>query len=91
MDHHAEFIIVTLVDSLQRQADARRIAVPALRSMRELAANDEPEIAIDYLVNTVNSYGLTLKREEYDRLSALADRLDHLDVLADIRPESVLP
>ncbi|MFF6905403.1 hypothetical protein ACFY9Q_05630 [Streptomyces sp. NPDC012389] len=91
MDHHAEFIIVTLVGSLQRQTGERRIAVPALRSMRELAANDEPEIAIDHLVNTVNSYGLTLKREEYDRLSALAVRLDHLDVLADIRPELILP
>ncbi|MGW1203415.1 hypothetical protein [Streptomyces cyaneofuscatus] len=91
MDHHAEFVIVTLVGSLRRQADERRIVVPALRSMCELAANDEPEIAIDYLVNTVNSYGLTLKREERDRLSALAVRLDHLDVLADIRAELILP
>ncbi|MFD3972095.1 hypothetical protein [Streptomyces cyaneofuscatus] len=90
MDYYAGFILVQVVGSLQLQADERGISVVALRSMRELAANDEPEIAIDHLVNTVNSFGLTLKRDEYDRLSALAVRLEYPDVLTDIRPELML-
>ncbi|MFJ8563157.1 hypothetical protein ACIRD0_38020 [Streptomyces microflavus] len=90
MDYYAEFIIVQVVGSLQLQADGRRINIAALQSMRELAANDEPEIAIDYLVNTLNSFGLTLKQDEYDRLSALAVRLEYTDALTDIRPELIL-
>ncbi|MFD7218484.1 hypothetical protein [Streptomyces cyaneofuscatus] len=90
MDYYAEFVIVQVVGSLEKQADERGISVVALRSMRELAANDEPEIAIDYLVNTVNSFGLTLKRDEYEKISALAVRLQYADVLTDIRPELIL-
>ncbi|AGK75115.1 hypothetical protein ACIF6I_36380 [Streptomyces microflavus] len=90
MDRYAEFIIVPVIGSLQLQADERGVSGLALQSMRELVANDEPEIAIDYLVNTVNSFGLTLKRDEYERLSALAVRLQYADILTDIRPELIL-
>ncbi|MGW3439891.1 hypothetical protein ACWDB3_22185 [Streptomyces bacillaris] len=89
MDRYAESAILPVIVSLQLQADERGISVVALQSMRELVANDEPEIAIDYLVNTMNSFGLTLKQDEHERLSVLAVRLQYADILTDIRPELI--
>ncbi|WP_411082244.1 hypothetical protein [Streptomyces sp. cmx-18-6] len=87
MDHYADAVIAMVVGALERQAAARGLRVDVLQSVRELAANDEAEIALDYLVHAVNSSGLTLSQDQYDRLRALALRLEYSDVLTDIRPE----
>ncbi|MHB9857401.1 hypothetical protein [Streptomyces sp. YIM S03343] len=63
----------------------------ALDSVRDLVSNDEAEIAVDYLVNTINSFRLMLRQDEYDRLMSAATRLDYADSVTDIDPRLLLP
>ncbi|WP_208647981.1 hypothetical protein [Streptomyces tirandamycinicus] len=91
MNSSAEDIIRAVVDALKRRASTRGETVPALDSVRDLVANDEAEIAIDYLINTVNSFRLTLRKDEYDRLMSAATRLDYADSVTDIDPRLLVP
>ncbi|MDO0916760.1 hypothetical protein QQM39_39915 [Streptomyces sp. DT2A-34] len=91
MNNSAEDIIRAVVDTLKRRASARGETVPALDSVRNLVANDEAEIAIDYLINTVNSFRLTLRQDEYDQLMSAATRLDYADSVTDIDPRLLVP
>ncbi|GAX48560.1 hypothetical protein AQJ27_05765 [Streptomyces olivochromogenes] len=50
--------------------------VRALDPVRDLVASDEAEIAVDHLINTVDSFRLTLRQDEHDRLMSAAARLN---------------
>ncbi|MFF1746519.1 hypothetical protein [Streptomyces mirabilis] len=63
----------------------------ALDSVRALVANDEAEIVIDYLINTVDSFQLTLRQDAYDRLMSAAARLNYADSVTDIDPRLLVP
>ncbi|MER5659829.1 hypothetical protein [Streptomyces mirabilis] len=63
----------------------------ALDSVRDLVANDEAEIAIDHLINTVNAFRLTLRQDEHDRLMSAAARLNYADSVTDIDPRLLVP
>ena len=91
MGSSADDIIHAAVDTLQRRAAARGGNVGALASVRLLVLNDEAEIAIDYLINTVNSFRLVLRQDEYDQLLAGATRLGYADSVTDIDPELLVP
>ncbi|MEO3974968.1 hypothetical protein [Streptomyces sp. CAU 1734] len=78
--------VYAVVDALEERAAARGVSVGALTSVRELVANGEPDTAIDYLVNTVNSSRLLLGRAEYERLLSAAAELDCVDDLTDVDP-----
>ncbi|MCM2388187.1 hypothetical protein [Streptomyces albipurpureus] len=87
MTRTAAASVYAVVDALERRAVTRGISVPALTSVRELVANGEPDMAIDYLVNTVNSFRLLLGRAEYTRLLSAAAELDYdADDLTDLEP-----
>lgn len=73
------------------QASARGETVRALDSVRDLVANDEAEIAIDHLINTVNAFRLTLRQDEHDRLMSAAARLNYADSVTDIDPRLLVP
>ncbi|WP_327237315.1 hypothetical protein OG349_28630 [Streptomyces sp. NBC_01317] len=49
-----------------------------------MVESDESEMAVDYLVNTVNACRLTLRQDEYDRLMWAADQLGSADDVTDI-------
>ncbi|MFG3289645.1 hypothetical protein ACGF3G_12695 [Streptomyces sp. NPDC048179] len=83
--------ILAVVDGVERRAAARGERIRALDSVRDLVANDEAEIAIDYLVNTANAFGLPLRHDEYERLMAAASRLDYADAVTDLDPRLLLP
>ncbi|MEU9286242.1 hypothetical protein AB0D57_16360 [Streptomyces sp. NPDC048275] len=91
MNSSADDIIRTVVDTLKQRASARGETVPALDSVRHLVANDEADLAIDYLINTVNSFRLALRQDEYDRLMSAAARLDYADSVTDIDPRLLVP
>ncbi|MFJ6569170.1 hypothetical protein ACIQNU_17260 [Streptomyces sp. NPDC091292] len=91
MNSSADDIIRAVVDALERRASARGETVSALDSVRDLVANDEAEIAIDYLINAVNSFRLALRQDEYDRLMSAAARLDYADSVTDIDPQLLVP
>ncbi|MGW6602523.1 hypothetical protein [Streptomyces sp. NPDC055036] len=91
MNSSADDIIRAVVDTLQQRASARAETVPALDSVRDLVANDEAEIAIDYLINTVNSFRLALRQDEYDRLRSAAALLHYADSVTDIDPRLLVP
>ncbi|MHA5047813.1 hypothetical protein [Streptomyces sp. SD15] len=91
MNSSADDIIRTVVDTLKQRAAARGETVPALDSVRNLVANDESDIAIDYLINTVNSFRLALRQDEYDRLMSAAVLLDYTDCVTDIDPRLLTP
>ncbi|MFJ8489139.1 hypothetical protein ACIRBZ_12350 [Streptomyces sp. NPDC094038] len=78
--------ILAVVDAVARRAAARGESIRALRSVRDLVANDEAEIAIDHLVNTANAFRLPLRQDEHERLMAAAARLDYADAVTDIDP-----
>lgn len=63
----------------------------ALDSVLDLVANDEAEIAVDYLVNTANAFRLPVRQDEYDRLLSAATRLDYADGVTEIDPTLLLP
>ncbi|MFF8609570.1 hypothetical protein ACF06X_26985 [Streptomyces sp. NPDC015346] len=65
--------------------------MPALDSVRSLVANDEAEIAIGYLINTVNSFRLALRQDEYDRLTSAAVQLNCADGLTDVDRRLIVP
>ncbi|MDK1476860.1 hypothetical protein QNO07_26240 [Streptomyces sp. 549] len=75
MGSSADDIVRTVVDALEQRAAARGETVSVLDPFRDLIANDGAEIATDHLVNTVYSFQLTLRRDEYGRLVAGATRL----------------
>ncbi|MEU5160912.1 hypothetical protein AB0G74_15075 [Streptomyces sp. NPDC020875] len=62
----------------------------ALTSVRDLVANGEPDMAIDYLVNTVNAFQLALQRTEYERLLSVAAELDCAHSLTDVNPRLIV-
>ncbi|MEW1773230.1 hypothetical protein [Streptomyces sp. NPDC086777] len=64
----AEADILAVVDAVGRCTSARGESIRALESVRDLVANDEAEIAIDYLVNTANAFRLPLRQDEHERL-----------------------
>ncbi|MEU9452972.1 hypothetical protein [Streptomyces sp. NPDC048277] len=78
--------ILAVVDAVERRASDRGEALPALRSVRNLVVNDEAELAIDYLVNTANAFGLPLRQDEHEQLMAAAARLDYADAVTDLDP-----
>lgn len=91
MNSSTDDIIRAVVGTLKQRASARGETVPALDSVRDLVANDEAEIAIDYLINTINSFQLSLRQDEYDRLMSEAARLDYADSVTDIDPRLLVP
>ncbi|MFJ2829347.1 hypothetical protein ACIPC1_17585 [Streptomyces sp. NPDC087263] len=91
MKSSADDIICAVVDALEQRASARGETVRALGSVRALVANDEAEIAVDYLINTVNSFRLALRQGEYDRLVSAAVRLDYADCLTDLDRQVLVP
>lgn len=91
MRSSAEDTIRAVVDALEQRASARGEPVRALCSVRDLVANDESEIAVDYLINTVNSFRLALRQDEYDRLMSAAVQLDYADCVTDIDPQLLIP
>ncbi|MFC9843812.1 hypothetical protein [Streptomyces sp. NPDC127595] len=91
MKSSADDIIRAVVDALEQRASARGETVRALGSVRDLVANDEAEIAVDYLINTVNAFRLALRQDEYDRLVSAAVRLDYADCLTDIDRQLLVP
>ncbi|MEU6485295.1 hypothetical protein [Streptomyces sp. NPDC046887] len=84
-------IIRAVADAVQRRAPGRGDAVGALDSVRDLVANDEAELAVDYLVSTVNWFRLTVRQDEYDRLMSAAARLSYADAVTGIDPRLLLP
>jgi APA family basic amino acid/polyamine antiporter len=91
MKSSADDIIRAVVDALEQRASARGQTVRALGSVRGLVANDEAEIAVDYLINTINSFRLTMRQDEYDRLMSAAVRLDYADCVTDTDPQLLVP
>lgn len=91
MNSSADDDIRAVVDALKQRASARGETAPALDSVLELVANDEAEIAIDYLINTANAFRLPMRQDEYDRLISAATRLDYADSVTDIDPGLLLP
>ena len=82
--------ILAVVDAVERRASARGESIRALDSVRGLVANDEAEIAVDYLVNTANAFGLPLRRDEHERLMAAASLLGYADAVTDLDPRLLL-
>lgn len=91
MNGSAEDVIRAVVDTLEQQASAQGQTLSALDSVRDLVVNDEADIAIDYLINTVNSFQRPLRQDEYDRLMSEAARLDYADGVTDIDPKLLVP
>lgn len=91
MNSSTDDIIRAVADILAQRASARGETVPALDTVRDLVANDEAEIAIDYLINTVNSFRLALRQDEYDRLMSAATRLDYADSVTDVDARLLVP
>ncbi|MFD4872937.1 hypothetical protein ACFWOB_06150 [Streptomyces sp. NPDC058420] len=91
MNSSANDDIHAVVDTLKQRASARGETVPALASVLKLVANDEPEIAIDCLINTANAFRLPMRQDEYDRLMSAATRLEYADAVTDIEPTLLLP
>ncbi|MFJ6985647.1 MULTISPECIES: hypothetical protein [unclassified Streptomyces] len=91
MNSSADDIIREVLDALEQRASDRGETVRGLGSVRDLVANDEAEIAVDYLINTVNSFRLALRQDEYDRLMSAAVLLDYADCVTDIDPQLLVP
>ncbi|MGW1143982.1 hypothetical protein ACWD6I_02735 [Streptomyces sp. NPDC002454] len=92
MNRSVEDTLRAVVDALERRALADRTeALPALRSVRALLANDEAEIAVDYLVNTLNAFRLALRQDEYGCLVTAAGLLDQADTVTDLDPRLLRP
>ncbi|MYV56227.1 hypothetical protein [Streptomyces sp. SID3212] len=91
MNSSADDVIRSVADAVEQRALARGTHVPALGSVRSMVDSDESEMAVDYLVNTVNSYRLTLGQDEYDRLMWAADKLGSADDVTDIDPQLLVP
>jgi len=53
-----------VVDALKQRATARGEKVSALESVLDLVANDEAEIAIDYLIDTADAFRLPVRQDE---------------------------
>jgi hypothetical protein len=75
-----------VVDALKQRATARGEKVSALESVLDLVANDEAEIAIDYLIDTADAFRLPVRQDECDRLLSAAAQLDYADAVTDIDP-----
>lgn len=84
-------VILAVVDAVKQRARTQAVSVRALESVRDLVVNDEAEIAIDYLVNTVNFHRLTLRQDEYERLLEAAARLGCADGVTDVDPRLLVP
>ncbi|MFE6488158.1 hypothetical protein ACFVGN_35220 [Streptomyces sp. NPDC057757] len=91
MNSSPDGVITAVADALEQRAAGRGQTVRALGSVRGLVANGDAEIAVDHLVNTVNSFRLALSRDEYDRLMAAATALDYADCVTDIDPGLLVP
>ncbi|MET9485177.1 hypothetical protein [Streptomyces sp. NPDC006638] len=91
MNSSADDVIRSVADAVQRRAQARGTSVPALDSVRSMVDSDESEMAVDYLVNTVNAFRLVLRQDEYDRLMWAADQLGSADDVTDIEPQLLAP
>ncbi|WP_329241867.1 hypothetical protein OG223_03000 [Streptomyces sp. NBC_01478] len=91
MNSSADDDIRAVVGALKHRAAAREETAPALDSVLDLVANDEAEIAVDYLVNTANAFRLPVRQDEYDRLLSAATRLDYADGVTEIDPTLLLP
>ncbi|MFF3849261.1 hypothetical protein [Streptomyces sp. NPDC002328] len=84
-------LILAVADAVAQRARVQGVFMRGLVSVRDLVVNDEAEIAIDCLVNTVNFHRLPLRRDEYDQLMEAADRLGCADGVTDVDPRLLVP